>query len=92
MPWYRMRTDLGGPLGGVFHLCGKRLSAPCSACGYVSTRLCDWKMPGGGDCDRPLCSYCTTSPAPQKDLCPQHALAWKAWLAARTNSTEGAGP
>jgi len=42
--------------------------------------LCDWKVPGrrSGTCDVPICSRCTASPAPDKDLCPDHAAAWKA--------------
>jgi hypothetical protein len=32
-----------------------------------------------GTCDRPICEICTTSPAPEKDLCPEHARAWEAW-------------
>jgi hypothetical protein len=50
------------------------------ACGRRSTRLCDWKVAGkrSGTCDRPLCAACTHSPAPEKDLCPDHAAEWKA--------------
>ena len=65
---------------------------PCAVCGWISERLCDWKLSGGRDCDRPLCAACATSPAPDKDLCPQHARLYKAWCAGRTNSVDGAGP
>ena len=100
MPWYRMRLDLGGPLaGGAFHVkADRRLVTPrCSVCGYVSSRQCDWRLRLGvqGEpvtCDRWLCSFCTVEPAPGKDLCPEHVGAWKARLAARTNSVDGAGP
>jgi hypothetical protein len=92
MPWYQMRQDVGGPLQAVFHMCGKNLPNACSVCGYIGGRLCDWKMPNGKDCDRSLCAHCSTSPAPDKDLCPQHAVAYKTWLAGRTNSIDGAGP
>jgi hypothetical protein len=97
MPWYRMRQDLGGLLTGIFHInfCrGGKRNAPlaCSVCFYIGGRLCDWKLLSGKDCDRSLCEYCTTSPAPEKDLCPEHALAYKAWLAGRTNSVDGKGP
>lgn len=91
MPWYRMRMDLGGMQDTVFHLCGSKLPSPCSVCGYIGGRLCDWKVPGGGDCDRSLCEHCSTQPALGKDLCPDHALRLKAWLAGRTNSVDGAG-
>lgn len=53
---------------------------PRCACGQRSTRLCDWKVEGG-TCDRPLCSRCTLAPAPDKDLCPQHAAEWKTLVA-----------
>jgi hypothetical protein len=29
-------------------------------------------------CDAPICSHCTTSPAPGKDLCHDHAAQWHA--------------
>jgi hypothetical protein len=43
--------------------------------------LCDWKMKatGSGTCDAPICASCTTSPAPEKDLCPTHAAAFARW-------------
>jgi hypothetical protein len=50
------------------------------ACGRPATKECDWKVPGkkSGTCDRPICAACTHVPAPDKDLCPQHAAEWKA--------------
>ena len=53
---------------------GPRL-IPCSDCGEISTRLCDWKI-AGGTCDAALCESCTSSPARDKDLCPDHAKIW----------------
>lgn len=57
------------------------------ACGQPATRLCDWKMPErrSGTCDAPICASCSTSPAPEKDLCPTHAAAFRKW-SARLNS------
>ena len=51
------------------------------ACGRRATRQCDWKVKtrASGTCDRWLCTSCTHEPAPEKDLCPEHAAAWKAW-------------
>ena len=48
------------------------------ACGNRHTLLCDWKVPAkkSGTCDKPLCARCTTSPAPDKDLCSAHAAEW----------------
>lgn len=101
MPWYRMRQDLGGILTGAFHIKVPKRNAtpPCGVCGYIGERQCD-RILGHGilrhgkppTCDRWLCKYCTYEPAPGKDLCPQCVLLFKAWLAMRTNSTDGAGP
>lgn len=91
MPWYRMRMDLGGLQDAAFHLCMKNAPLACSVCGYLGGRLCDWRLPGGKECSRSICQYCTTEPAKGKDLCPPHALAYKGWLAGRTNSVDGAG-
>jgi hypothetical protein len=59
-------------------------------CGRRAPLLCDWKVPGkrSGTCDAPICARCTTSPQPGKDLCANHAEAFKAWSAAR-GATEG---
>lgn len=56
------------------------------ACGRVATLACDWKVPTrrSGTCDVPICARCTTSPAPDKDLCPEHAQAFEEWKAARS--------
>lgn len=54
-------------------------------CGKRATLLCDWKVPSrkSGTCDKPICAACTTSPAPDKDLCPAHALEYQDWKASR---------
>ena len=102
MPWYRMRSDMPGALAfGRFHLklSKRHATPPCSVCGYVGDRMCDWKL--GKDarnygaprrCGRWLCIHCTSEPALDKDLCPEHELAWRALLAGRTNSVDGPGP
>jgi protein gp37 len=45
----------------------------------------DWKVPTkkSGTCDKPVCISCTFSPAPDKDLCAEHALAFGMWKAGR---------
>lgn len=91
MPWYRMRMDRGGHPDAFYHLNMKNSPRPCSICFDIGGRLCDWNLPSGKDCDRSICEHCSTEPAKDKDLCPEHALAYKAWLAARTNSTDGDG-
>lgn len=72
------------PGGGRAIVCGP--GRPRCACGRPARLLCDWKVPGrrSGPCDRPICERCTTSPAPEKDLCPEHAAAWADWKARRT--------
>jgi hypothetical protein len=50
----------------------------CVKCGQEAARLCDWKVGLGRTCDRPICDACTSSPAPDKDLCPTHAKTWAA--------------
>lgn len=100
MPWYRMRGDAepGYLAGRMFHLRGDRrmFGPPCSVCGYFGFFQCDWRvpMPPHADsvtCDAWLCKYCTTRHPGDRDLCPQHELAYRAWLARRTNSTDGEG-
>lgn len=62
--------------GAIAIVCGSRRLLVCK-CGQVASRLCDWKLAGGGTCSKPVCDDCTTSPAPNKDLCTDHGEAWK---------------
>lgn len=64
---------------------GRRKAPKCCQCGRVSTLQCDWKVPGkkSGTCDKHICFVCAYSPAPNKDLCPPHTKAWRAWQEAR---------
>jgi len=65
-------------------VCGTRRRQRCK-CGRPAGLLCDWKVDGkrSGTCDAPICDGCTTSPAPNKDLCPTHAAELEARSAAR---------
>lgn len=56
-------------------------------CGRAATLLCDWKVPAkkSGTCDAPICDRCTTSPAPDKDLCREHAKAYEEWKRGRVD-------
>lgn len=65
-------------------VCSSRKRQRC-ACGRVATLACDWKVPGrrSGTCDAPICRTCAMSPAPEKDLCREHAPAFDQWRAAR---------
>lgn len=57
-------------------------------CGRKATLACDWKVPSrpSGTCDALLCAWCTTSPAPEKDLCRLHAAEWQDRLARRAGA------
>lgn len=68
------------PTGGHAIVCSRGRRKRC-ACGSRADLLCDWKVEGkrSGSCDAPICSRCTTSPAPEKDLCPKHAEALAEW-------------
>ena len=63
--------------GTTAMVCGPRRFRKC-ACGSgrPANLLCDWKVPGG-TCSAKICSACSARPAPGKDLCPEHAGAWR---------------
>lgn len=66
------------PGGGRAIVCGSHRYDRCVVCGARATQLCDWKMPDSptGTCDLAVCTQHRYSPAPEKDLCPEHAAAW----------------
>jgi hypothetical protein len=72
------------PNGGKAIVCNGRRRRRCK-CGRPATLLCDWKVPKrkSGTCDRPVCISCATSPAPGKDLCDEHGVAFRLWKAGR---------
>lgn len=82
------------PDGGAAIVCGPRQRAQRCSCGRPAGLLCDWRIPArkSGTCDRPICDRCTTSPAPEKDLCPEHARAFEAWKKGRAPASEGDAP
>lgn len=71
--------------GGTAIVCGPHQKRKRCACGRPADLLCDWKVPGrkSGTCDAPICDQCTTSPALDKDLCPDHARELEEWKAKR---------
>lgn len=73
-------------------VCGLRVKK-CK-CGRRADRECDWKVPGkkSGTCDKPVCSACSVSPAPEKDLCPTHAAMWAVDPRNPTNAAPAANP
>ena len=73
-------VDLGNGQRGI--VCGRSRRRRCK-CGRVADRQCDWRVPerSSGTCDAFICSRCSTSPAPEKDICPAHRPALEAWQA-----------
>jgi hypothetical protein len=72
--------------GGSAIVCSGRRARTRCRCGNKATLLCDWKVTTrrpSGTCDKPICARCATSPAPDKDLCPDHAKAFAEWMARR---------
>lgn len=83
-------TPVSLPDGTRAILCGsRRYTVELCACGSPATKLCDWiierTLPSlcGAiqpstltTCDAKLCDACATSPAPGKDLCPEHGARW----------------
>lgn len=65
-------------------VCTSGKAKRCS-CGRRATLECDWKVPSrrSGTCDAPICAHCTTSPAPDKDICPEHKPDYEAWKKGR---------
>lgn len=76
------------PGGGGAIICSSGSRKKCVGCGRRADLACDWKVETrrSGTCDKPICSRCTVSPAPEKDLCPAHAQAFDAWKLARTET------
>lgn len=72
------------PGGGHAIVCSSGRRKRCR-CGRRATLLCDWKVPTrkSGTCDADICDRCTTAPAPDKDLCPDHAAEFAAWKSDR---------
>lgn len=72
---------------GKGFVCGKLPPRQKCGCGRPATLLCDWKVPNtirkSQTCDAPICSRCTTSPAPDKDLCKRHAREFETWKGKR---------
>lgn len=80
--------------GGIRAIvCSSRKRRRC-ACGQPATLLCDWKITGNrtSTCDAPICAACSTAPAPGKDLCPDHAIAFDIWRRDRATGANRANP
>ena len=81
------------PNGTRAIVCGGHRGRKRCACGRRATLACDWRVTTrrSGTCDAPICARCTTSPAPEKDLCRLHAEAYEAWKARRADRDRAAG-
>lgn len=70
------------PGGGVGVVCSARpRRRPCSKCGQLGDRLCDFPIqpalpgltsPPSRTCDKPLCRRCAVHAGPDLDYCPSH--------------------
>lgn len=71
-------------------VCTSAKRKKCSSCGRPADLLCDWKVKTkrSGTCDKPICDRCTHSPAPDKDLCPDHAAEWKSRRPSNSERTD----
>lgn len=72
------------PAGGSAIVCTTSRRRRCR-CGRPAGLLCDWKVSSRkrGTCDAPICDRCAVSPAPDKDLCQDHAREFERWKASR---------
>lgn len=83
MPFFRINglmvhLKLGGPKSKQPKPCaallptvheGKPATMRCCA---ISGFLCDWQLPDGGTCDKPLCEEHAQQVAKDRHLCPEH--------------------
>ncbi len=69
--------------------CGPGGRAKRCKCGVRMQFQCDWIIRKDADgkvtkrCDKALCVNCTTKPATNKDLCPDHVREWDLMKAKR---------
>lgn len=71
---------LGDNKGGPVFICGKfprERRTKCSVCRRAwSALLCDGEISPGVTCDAKLCEGCTTRPAPNVTMLPDHRCGW----------------
>lgn len=63
--------------------CGRGPKRKRCECGNPGPLLCDWKVGRGKTCDKPICHHHAQHVADDKDLCPEHQIAYAEWLAKR---------
>lgn len=68
-------------VGGISAIvCTGRGRQKCCRCGAPANLVCDWKVGNGKTCDQPICTVHAEEPAPNKHLCEEHQVAYRAWL------------
>jgi hypothetical protein len=70
---YRIQRDKNGQIKAI--ACGSCLRRACSTpgCSNEATLLCDFMLPNGKTCDRPICPRCAGRIGPNRDYCGPHA-------------------
>ena len=77
MPWIDI-IDENRKKVGEAHICTRGPGIYCMPCWKIdglrqlSTRLCDFKLPSGETCDKPICDFHSTSGGKNIDYCPEH--------------------
>jgi len=77
MPWIDVIDDNRKKIGEA-HLCMGKPSSYCIPCWkndrlrQLSSKLCDFKLPSGATCDKPICDFHATSGGKNIDYCPEH--------------------
>ena len=61
-----------GKMVGVICSRGRHEVKRCAYCGKPATILCDYPLPSGKTCDRPMCNKCRTKIGPDLDVCRVH--------------------
>ena len=86
MPMYRLpdgthaHMKLAGPPAKWPKPCQAKWRDTTEWCACMAEFQCDWKLRGGGTCDKHLCKPCALSVGNNKHLCPDHRVAYAAWL------------
>jgi hypothetical protein len=70
-------VEINGALVHINHRNKRRYGCSVRGCRQLATSECDWKIGGGKTCDAQLCETHAYEPAPEKDLCPEHAAEWQ---------------
>ena len=56
----------------AYVICSRRQRKPCHICGKPSVSLCDYPLPNGKTCDKPMCNSCRNTIGPDLDVCREH--------------------